>query len=216
MSGVTIRVSSSFFGSTIPVNQVPKPKRVSIKQTVGNKSVSLPFGPVRVSYDGLGLKYINIDRPNDVALLEATSRKTRTVSMDLLIADSATSGGRSIQDTLDTLEDMATDDVDCLFVYGVRTLPFKMRISNLSYESARRDLDGNILQAVVNLQLDERPARKTTVVSLSAIEYDPPPKGGSSSTKKTKAKTTTSDDRPAYPPPDVTITGPSGIVGYPF
>lgn len=219
MPSVTIRISSAFGGTTTPLNQIPKPKRVSLKQVGGGRSVELPFGPVRVAYGAMGLEYVKIQRPNDVSLLEAVAKKTRTVGMDVLIADSSTSGKTSVQDVLDELELIASEDIDCLFVYGIRTLPFRVRVADFSYESARRDLDGNITQAVVKLQLDERPARKTTIVSLSAIEYDPPQKPDKPKKKKTGGTGTganVGDDDLTIKVEDETISGPSGIPGYPF
>lgn len=211
MSSIRIRVSSAIGNLTRPVNLVPLPKRVSLQQVGGGQAVSFPLGPLKVSYDSLGLDYVAIERPGDVALLEATTRKARRVSMDITIADIDTRGKVSIQDTLDKLEAIADDDIDCIFIYGVRTLPFHVRLTDFSYNSVRRDLDGNITRALARLQLDERPARKSTIVSLSAIEYTPITKS-SKGTKKGAPKDKPNDSR-GYDPPDPLLGpgfGPGG------
>lgn len=169
------RIVKKGFRPTDLVNVAKKPKRVRIRQISGpQRKLILPLGPLEIQYDGLGLDYVKIKRPNDIALLEPTTIKTRTISFNAVIADVPTGGKVPIQGTLTLLRKIASENIDCLFVYGIKAMPFRVRITKVSYESVRRDLEGRITQATVNIQMEERPTRNVSVVSLSAITYEPP------------------------------------------
>jgi len=170
------------------VNRIVRPKRVVLRQVSGSKrSFSFPIGPLQVRYEGLGIDFVNIERPGDIALLESSAIKPRTIAMSAVIADRATGGLVSVESQLELLRLMATEDIDLTFTYGVRSLDYRVRITNLAFESMQRDLDGNITQANVSIQLTERPRRVVDPITLNAIRYTPP-----SSPTKTKKKTKSS------------------------
>lgn len=172
MSAVTITVDQAYLGSV--VNYTSKAKRVKLRQVSGEKrSVTFPIGPLKVSYAGLGLDYMTIERPGDIAFLEASAKKARTLSMSVVISATASTGTVDVENILAKLELIAGEDVDCVFTYGVRAMPFRVRITKFSYDSARRNMDGTIIQANADIQLTERPTREIGVVSLDAIEYTP-------------------------------------------
>lgn len=176
-------------GSSI-VNKQTKSRRVVLRQVEGNKrSFSFPIGPLQVQYEGIGIEYVNIDRPGDIALLEGASIKPRTLTFEAVIADPDTSGLSSVESTLALLEAMAQEDSDLVFVYGIRSLPYKLRMTNFSYSSARRDANGNILQAVAQIQLTERPRHVIDPITLAAIRYTPAPAppAGDGTVKATKS-----------------------------
>lgn len=169
------RIVRRGFRPTDLVNVAKKPKRVRIRQISGpQRKLVLPLGPLEIQYDGLGLDYVKIKRPNDKALLEPTTVKSRSISFNVILADVPTGGRYPIQGTLDLIEKMASENIDCLFVYGIKAVPFRVRITKVTYQSIRRDLEGRITQAGLSLQLEERPTRDVSVVSLDAIAYEPP------------------------------------------
>lgn len=191
------------FGSTLAavVNRTPKPKRVILKQVEGRlvrgvrrspRKFEFPFGPKEVRYEGEGIDYINIERPGLVSLLEADSTKARTISFTAIIADVNTGGRRSVESSINLLNAMAKEDIDLTFVYGVRSLSYRVRITNLSTDSVQRDLSGNITQATMSIQLTERPRRTIDPITLNAIRYTP-----ASKPPKKKTKTTSSSTKPS-------------------
>lgn len=169
------------------VNTITRPKRVVLKQVEGRlRSFSFPIGPLQVQYGDLGIEYVNIERPGDRALLESTSIKNRTLGIEVVVADPKTAGLTSVESQLQVLESIANEDSDLSFVYGVRSLPYKLRITSLSYDSVRRDINGNITQAAVNMTLTERPRRIVDPITLNAVRYTPTKKAASDTKKSTK------------------------------
>jgi hypothetical protein len=186
MPTATVRVTAP---KNTVVNRTPRSKRVVIRQVEGNlRSIKFPIGPLQVKYDGGGIDYVNVDRPGEVALLEASTIMPRTIGFEAVIANPDTSGLSSVEAALEVLENIYKEDSDLTFTYGVRSLPYKLRMTGFSYSSARRDLNGNILQAVANIQLTERPRREIDPITLSAVRYTPE-KSTSSSKKNTKTTT---------------------------
>lgn len=189
------------------VNRIARPKRVVIRQVSGSKrSFSFPIGPLQVRYEGLGIDFVNIERPGDIALLEASAIKPRTIAMNAVIADRATGGLVSVESQLEVLRLMAVEDIDLTFTYGVRSLDYRVRITNLSFESMQRDLDGNITQANVSIQLTERPRRLVDPITLNAIRYTPP---SSPSKSKKKTKSSSGSSKTKQPSIDLKDATPS-------
>lgn len=173
-------------GSAAIVNRQTHPRRVTLRQVSGRKlTLSFPIGPLQVQYEGLGIDYVEIDRPGMNALLEGTTKKLRTLSFEAIIANPVNSGTSSVEGILATLQAMAASDDDLQFVYGLRALPYKVRMTNLSYNSARRLVGGDITQAVAEIQLTERPRFVVDTITLAAIKYEPPrvPAAASKATK---------------------------------
>ncbi len=188
------------------VNVTPTPLRANIKQLSGKKRVvTFPFGPQQLDYDGLGLDYSTVARPGTQPVLQATSRKLREVQFDVLIADEPSGGKKSIQAILDNIEAIASENDDCLFTYGVITLPYRVRLTDFTYKALWRDLDGNIIQAECEFKFTERPLLEQSVLKLKAITYEPPrtppskkKKGGGGSNTKAPP------DTPHHAVPDPT------------
>lgn len=203
-------ISFTLASSQGVVNVTPQPLRANLKQLSGAKRVvTFPFGPQQLDYDGLGLEYSTVDRPGTQPLLQATMRKLREVSFDVVIADEPSGGKLTIQPILDTIEAIASENDDCLFTYGVITLPFRVRLTDFSYKALWRDLDGNIIQAECEFKFTERTLLEQSVLKLKAITYEPPrtpstskkKKGGSGSNTKPPSKP------PTHPVPDTTWKG---------
>lgn len=190
------------------VNVTPTPLRANIKQLSGKKRVvTFPFGPQQLDYEGLGLDYSTVARPGTQPVLQATTRRLRVVQFDVLIADEPSGGKQSIQAILDNIEAVASENDDCLFTYGVITLPYRVRLTDFSYKALWRDLDGNIIQAECEFKFTERPVLEQSVLKLKAITYEPPrtppskkKKGG----KKRKTKPPAED--PTHLVPDTTYS----------
>lgn len=159
------------------VNTITVPQRAKLAQLGGEKRlISFPYGPQGISYEGLGIEYSTVDRPGLKPLLEPTSRKKRTIAVVALIATPQDGGKTSVESMLDTFEAIANENEDCAFTYGVVTLPYRVRLTSFSYMAIQRDLSGNITQAEVTLNLDERVLFTQSVVALKAIAYAPDPK----------------------------------------
>lgn len=216
MPVATVTVSSPL-GANV-VNASAESKRVVLKQVEGKlRSFSFPLGPLQVSYGDIGLEYVNIERPGDRSLLESTSIKNRTIGMEAVIADPNTAGLTSVEKQLAALELLSVEDSDLSFIYGVRSLPYKLRLTAFSYESVRRDINGNITQATVSITLTERPRRIVDPITLSAVRYTPPKKPASTTKKSTttsktkpKSNSTTSNRAIYVKNPIPTVVGGSG------
>ncbi len=168
---VTFSVRSN---SSAVVNRARTPKRVLLRQIDGaRRQFEFPFGPKEIRYEGEGIDYISIERPGLVALLEADSTKARTLGFTAVIANPRNGGKSSVEYSLSLLNLMAREDVDLTFTHGVRTLNYRVRITNISTQSVQRDLNGNITQATVDIQLTERPRRNIDPITLNAIRYKP-------------------------------------------
>ena len=137
------------------------------------RSVTFPYGPVKIAYANNALQYQSVARPGLKPLLEASAAKNRTLSFSTLILDKATRGMVSVEETLGVLEEMAAEDLDCQFFHGSTGPQFFVRITKLSFDSIRRDLTGAITQAKITLQLTEKPQVNTEVVQLRAITQEP-------------------------------------------
>ena len=137
------------------------------------RTVTFPYGPVKITYGNNALVYQSVARPGLKPLLEASAARNRTLSFSALIADKATRGTVPVEETLEVLEEMAAEDLDCQFFHGSTGPSYFVRITKLSYDSIRRDLTGAITQARVTLQLTEKPQVNTEVVQLRAITQEP-------------------------------------------
>lgn len=207
MAEVNIRLNDVRARGANVVNLSPNSKRVTLKQVAEPfRKFTFPIGPLKVQYDDIGLEYVAIDRPNDIALLEPVATKPRSLSFNAVIAEPKTGGQTGVQVQLGELGLMSREDIDLVFTYGIFVFPWKVRITQFNYESVRRNLDGAITQAVASIELTERPYRNPSLVSLSAIEYVPP-LNTAPYTGPSGPSTTPSDPGgggPTYEPPDVT------------
>jgi hypothetical protein len=158
------------------VNRTVAPRRVILSQNGGSEiSISFPFGPTKVDFQNLGISYQEISRPQAKPILVGESDQLRTVSFTALIADKDTGGKISVQGMLNDLETMASEDVDCSFKYGLAALDYSVRITQLSYSSAYRNIDGNIVRASLSVQLTERVQVNQEVTALTAVTKTPDP-----------------------------------------
>jgi len=164
--------------STSVVNTIAIPQRAKLVQ-VGEDSPGrefiFPFGPQGITYNGDGLDYDETECPGTKPLLTATTKPLRELTVSAVIADRASSGKVSVEETLEKFKTMFREDFDCAFTYGVVTLPYRVRITETSISGALRDLDGNLIQAVIDFTLRERVQNNQSVVTLSAISYPPTP-----------------------------------------
>lgn len=136
-------------------------------------SVSFPWGPQNLDFDKLGLRYSEISRPELKPILVASAPQLRTVSFSAVIADKETGGKLPVQNTINVLETIADEDVDCEFSYGLASLPFRVRLTQFSYSAVRRNSDGNVIQASISIQLTETVAIDQDIVKLTAVIKTP-------------------------------------------
>ena len=177
--------------SSSAVNKIARPQRARLKQ-IGPESSGLefvfPFGPQDINFGDFGLSYDTTDRPGGKAVLTAVTQNLRTLSVDAILANKYTSGKSSIEGMISTFVRMSEEPYDCAFTYGVVTLPYRVRITSLDYNSVRRDGDGNITQAELSFELTENVGINQSIVTLTAITYDPAPSASSSTKNPSKAK----------------------------
>lgn len=182
-----------------PWYNLMRSQKARIKQLGGSKkTVWFPFGPQDVDYSGFGLEYSTIARPGKKPLLEATAELNRSVRFTVVIADRNTKGLVPVEEILDDLRTIATEDSDCVFVYGSVALPYRVRLTSLSYRDMWRDKYGSIIQAEVEIQLDEKPIVEQNVVALRAITYEP-----AASSSSAGSGSSSPPEEPSGDPPDI-------------
>ena len=145
---------------------------------LGLPFVEFPYGPVDVKYANIALRYSQIKRPGLQPLLVHTAPQLNVVTFTAVIADKRTGGKNIIEDTLDTLKEMAAADMDCEFIYGLSALPYRVRITQMNINSRYRNLEGQLTQANVSIQLTEAPLFDPLLGELSAVTpvgAPPPP-----------------------------------------
>lgn len=183
------------------VNKITSAKRARLKQVGGsNKEIVFPYGPQQVKYDRSELFYKELRRPSRKPILIAESPQLRTVTFTALLADRQSSGKQPIETLLEDLDIMASEAVDCEFTYGLISLPFRVRITKKTTTTIRRDVDGNIIQASVDIQLTEIVEPEQVLVTMQAVTATPEP-DPTPTTTRTTAQTT---------PPEP-VTPPSGF-----
>ena len=131
--------------------------------------VEFPYGPVDVKYANIALNYAQIKRPGLQPLLVHTAPQLNVVTFTATIADKRTGGKAIIEDTLDILKEMAAEDRDCEFIYGLSALPYRVRITQMDINSRYRNLEGQLTQANVSIQLTEAPFFDPLLGELSAV-----------------------------------------------
>ena len=169
------------------VNRITTPMRAVLKQvpsleatydeetdtttiiTVPGLEIEFPYGPVDVKYASIALRYSQIARPGLKPLLVRSSPKLNTVTFTALIADKQSGGKLSVEDTLDILKQMAAEDTDCEFIYGLAALPYRVRITQMDINSRYRNFEGQLTQANVSIQLTEAPEFDPLLGELSAV-----------------------------------------------
>ena len=114
-------------------------------------------------------RYSQIARPGLHPLLVRTAPQLNTVTFTALIADKRTGGKESVEDTLEILTQMATEDVDCEFIYGLSALPYRVRITQMGVNSRYRNFEGQLTQANVSIQLTEAPEFNPLLGELTAV-----------------------------------------------
>ena len=132
-------------------------------------SVEFPYGPVDVKYSNIALQYSQIKRPGLQPVLVHTAPQLNVVTFTATIADKRTGGKAIIEDTLDILKEMAANDRDCEFIYGLSALPYRVRITQMDINSRYRNLEGQLTQANVSIQLTEAPFFDPLLGELSAV-----------------------------------------------
>lgn len=172
------------------VNTISTPLKAKLAQLGGNRRmITFPYGPQGVTYDDIGLEYATKDRPGLRSLLIPSGKKRRTINVTAVIANPDSYGQTSVEDMLHEFRAIANETADVAFTYGVVSLPFRFRMTELSIVAIKRDPDGNITQAEVTFTLNERYIISQSVVSLNAIQY--PPDGAPESSTKTPGSSTT-------------------------
>lgn len=161
---------------TSNVNKITRPQRVVLRQVGGQKRTFVfPFGPQGVAFQGDALSYETTDRPGIKPVLTATKKELRTVTVTTALADKGTNGKASVGEDIETLQLIASEDQDCIFTYGAISLPYHVRITDIEFVAIRRALDGNITQSEVTFELTESVRLNQSVVTLTAITYEPDP-----------------------------------------
>ena len=160
-------VNPTRFRSAIPA----RAKLVSIPTADDDETMSVvfPFGPQDLDHSNLAGKSVEIQRPGRKPLLFHENQQLRTVSFKAVVADKASGGTLSIEDTLDKLETLAATAVPCSFIYGLTALSYTVAITKLSFEVTYRNSSGEPLRAEVDVQLTETPSFSQELAVLKAV-----------------------------------------------
>ena len=208
MPNVTFTRRDANTGTRRVVNRTAAPMRAVLKQVQERTSerldipgdrvvvgfdvdpglkVEFPYGPVDVKYANIASKYSQIVRPGLQPLLVRTAPQLNTVSFTATIADKRTGGKAIVEDTIDILKEMAADNRDCEFIYGLSALPYRVRITRMDINSRYRNLEGQLTQANVSIQLTEAPEFDPLLGELSAVTPvgSPPPISSAVATPET-------------------------------
>ena len=225
ISFVIRRLNFGLTDTNSSVNRIARPQRAVLRQ-VGPDSpgrvFSFPYGPQGVQFGGDSLEYETTDRPGIKPILTAVNKQLRSVTINARLANKPSQGKDSIENQIAELQAMSGEPHDCTFTYGVVALPYRVRITNISFIAIQRNPDGNITQADVSFELQESVVPNQSVVTLTAITYDPPPKPGDSTktgepTSDKKESTDTGGTTAIYIPSDPNgnpVYAPPGYTAY--
>jgi hypothetical protein len=164
-------------GARRVVNRTQAPMRCVLKQAVSESldagsaaiSIEFPYGPTDVKYQKLAPNYAQIKRPGAKDIMVRSGDPLRTVSFSATIADKQSGGLVEIERVLEQIQELAAADVDCQFIYGLSALPYPVRVTQLDVNSSRRNLEGLMTRATINVQLMEIPAFNPFLGELTAV-----------------------------------------------
>lgn len=194
-------------------------KRFRIQQLgpLGNRgvgSIYLPFNPLEVDEDNVGISYNEVARPLKRPLLVAEAPMLRTLDFDFVMADRPSGGQLPIDDKLKRLRQFALDDLDLRLSYGLRPYPKKWRITSFSFTTRTRNEGGGTLIADCNIQFTESFNLSSKPVKMKWIPTNPGGSNTSTSTGNT-SNSSTPTSKPSGstesnpPPPSSTPEAPS-------
>ena len=184
---VTYTRTDGTTGVRLATNRTAMPMRAVLKQipsleatydeetdettitTVPGLEIEFPYGPLDVKYASIALRYSKIARPGLQPLLVRTAPQLNVVTFTATIADKQSGGKAVVEDMLDILKEMAAEDRDCEFIYGLSALPYRVRITQMDINSRYRNLEGQLTQANVSIQLTEAPEFDPLLGALTAV-----------------------------------------------
>jgi len=136
--------------------------------TAAIPEVVFPFGPQGVAHQELTPSIEEVERPTLPSLLSIEKRSLRTLTFTALITGSwangsQTGGGNPInvenprytETLISYLRSIAVNGMVCTFAYGVRILPYKCVVSQLTIKDVRRAPSGRVISATASIQLTE-------------------------------------------------------------
>lgn len=162
-------------GTTTTVNAGPYNYNLPDGTTWEDFYVEFPYGPQNLKFDQYAGVTKKVPRPGKAPLLVFENPDLRTITFSATIADKLTGGCDPfpVIEILDKIELLAANSIPCKFVYGVSAVPYTVTITQFSFTTVRRDLDGNPTQVAVDLQLTETPLYDQKIVELAAVLFTP-------------------------------------------
>lgn len=162
-------------GTTTTVNAGPYNYNLPDGTTWEDFYVEFPYGPQNLKFDQYAGVTKKVPRPGKAPLLVFENPDLRTITFAATIADKLTGGCDPfpVIEILDKIELLAANSIPCKFVYGVSAVPYTVTITQFSFTTVRRDLDGNPTQVAVDLQLTETPLYDQKIVELAAVLFTP-------------------------------------------
>jgi hypothetical protein len=159
-----------------------------------------PYAPIAMTYDGLAPEYVQIERPQNLPLVDLKKFNLLTVSLQFLVAVPNDGISVSVDNELRVLRGLANSIYPVSFINmdGMVTNPFNItrlgparnasafffRITDLSINALRRNTNNEVTSAEVSMSLVEVANPSVNVITFPAITY-PPIVTQSAASKKT-------------------------------
>lgn len=162
----------------VRLQQVPQTSEYNTFSWERNYSVSastfeFPYGPKEIKYGSNALEFSEVMRPSRKPLLRSKFPKNRTVSLNAVIAHKASHGFLPCEDQISVLYRLAGQDKDLTMSHGGIALPFRVRITSLNVMARRRNENGLITQAKIDMTLKESISINQELVFLTAVPHEP-------------------------------------------
>lgn len=131
-------------------------KRAVLSQVDGKKrSFTFPYSPLQMRFERRAIQYNEIERPGRKPLLEAKQYQLRQVSFDAVLVDRADPINGYVGEPMGALSAIAREDTDLRFSYDASVKSIVWRLSELSFEVARRNNANQPSLVVASITLTE-------------------------------------------------------------
>jgi hypothetical protein len=199
-SGITVKnIDGNIINRTDNVQYL---EMVLADVTVDGELVSFvfPFPPQQVSYSELAPEFSEIRRPGRVPLIAFSGYKLKKVQIEFLVAVPSDGMFIDIEDDLDFLRNIVDQGGMVLFLNADKFLGYEFgqvleesraplwTITDMSFDSVRRNANGKITSAQVRLSLTENYFRTVSIVQLPEIIYEEtvPERNGTNTAEQSK------------------------------
>jgi LysM domain len=142
----------------------PKHRKMLIVSEQGQR-VTLPYAPVEVTHDEIGMGFAQLERPGRTPLLEKTGRRLPTMTMTVIVAEP--DGRTSVEPILASIRELATAGDRVTVAYG-RSEAGWWRITKMGIASVQRSPGTNDI-AFANVTLEFQRADETVIQKVGPL-----------------------------------------------